>query len=128
MTTGTPAFMPPELALGNRPVDERSDVYALGCVAYWLVTGQLVFESESPMEMVVNHVKTPPVPPSQRTEMSVSPPMDRLILRCLEKEPDRRPQSLQEFCDLLDDCEVEDAWTSKKATAWWQSNLPQIAA
>ena len=64
MTTGTPAYMAPELVLGNRSIDARADIYALGCVAYWLLTGQLVFESKSSMELVVEHVKTPPVPPS----------------------------------------------------------------
>ncbi len=68
-TTGTPAYMAPEIILGDADVDSRADVYALGCVAYYLLTGQLVFEAETPMKMLMQHVHTQPVPPSQRTEL-----------------------------------------------------------
>ena len=68
-TTGTPAYMAPEIILGEGEVDRRADVYALGCVAYYLLTGQLVFEADTPMKMFLQHVQTPPVPPSQRTEL-----------------------------------------------------------
>src|SRR4030095_16675186 len=69
---GTPAFMPPEQVLGNRPVDSRSDIYAVGCLAYWLVTGNLVFTGRTPMEIMMQHAQAKPVPPSKRTELEVS--------------------------------------------------------
>ena len=67
---GTPAYMPPEMATGAETVDARSDIYALGCVGYWLLTGSHVFSGSTPMKVVVAHVKETPVPPSQRTELA----------------------------------------------------------
>src|SRR5262249_39913819 len=84
---GTPAYMAPEQALGQDRDDARSDIYAVGCVAYWLLTGQLVFEGKSSLEVLMHHARTPPAPPSQRTELPVPPSLDRLILSCLEKDP-----------------------------------------
>ena len=66
---GTPAFMAPEQALGDRPVDARSDLYAVGCLAYWLVTAQHVFQGHTPLETIVKHVQVSPDPPSRHTEM-----------------------------------------------------------
>ena len=77
-TTGTPAYMAPEIILGERNVDRRADVYALGCVAYFLLTGQLVFEADTPMKMLLQHVQAEPVPPSQRTELPIPPEIDEL--------------------------------------------------
>ena len=79
ITAGTPAFMPPEMALGEE-VDRRADIYALGCVGYWLLTGRLVFDAETSIQMVARHVQQKPVPPSQKTELPVPPELDRLIL------------------------------------------------
>jgi len=69
---GTPAFMAPEMALGKSQVDAHSDIYALGCVAYWLLTESLVFPGETPMEIVVNHVKTEPIPPIKENRVTRS--------------------------------------------------------
>ena len=126
-TTGTPAFMPPEVALGDREVDARTDIYALGCVAYWLLTGKLVFESTSPMELIVDHVKTRPMPPSQRAGGAIPSGLDELVMRCLEKDPADRPQSMLEVARSLDELEqVEpgEAWTQARAAGWWQQNAP----
>ena len=78
-TTGTPAFMAPEIILGQSDVDRRADVYALGCVAYYLLTGQLVFDADTPMKMFLQHVQTPPMPPSQRTELPIPRDLDELV-------------------------------------------------
>ena len=93
--TGTPAYMAPEVILGATQVDPRVDIYALGCVAYFLLTGQLVFEGTTPMKTLLKHVEEVPVPPSQRTEVTVPPVLDALILQCLEKDPRRRPRDAQ---------------------------------
>src|SRR5207249_4257263 len=90
---GTPAFMAPEQALGRSDLDGRVDIYALGCVAYWLLTGQLVFDAETPMALLLHHASTPPTPPSARTELSIPAALDQLILSCLAKDPAERPQS-----------------------------------
>ena len=71
VSAGTPAFMAPEMAIGDREIDGRADIYCLGCVGYWLVTGQRVFETESPLATVVAHVQERPVPPSQKTELEI---------------------------------------------------------
>ena len=68
--------MAPEIILGETDVDRRADVYALGCVAYFLLTGQLVFEADTPMKMLMQHVQARPVPPSQRTELPMPPELD----------------------------------------------------
>jgi serine/threonine-protein kinase len=124
-TTGTPAFMAPEVALGKSEIDARSDIYALGCVLYWLVTGMLVFEGETPMEIVVNHVKNAPIPPSQRSEFEIPECLDQTILACLSKDPDARPQSMTELGEMLDACRLARGWTGEKAESWWQAHAPE---
>jgi len=123
-TTGTPAYMAPEMALGNSPVDERSDIYSLGCVAYWMLTGVPVFEGKTPMEVIVDHAKTPAVPPSQRTEFTIPEPLEQLVMSCLEKDPSKRPQSMAEINQLLATSEVQEPWTEQRASAWWQMHMP----
>ena len=94
-TTGTPAYMAPEIILGEATVDRRADVYALGCVAYYALTGQLVFEADTPMKMLLQHVQAEPIPPSQRTELPIPREIDELVLACLQKDPNKRPQSAE---------------------------------
>jgi serine/threonine-protein kinase len=118
--------MAPAQATGEA-VDGRTDIYALGCVAYWLVTGQLVFRSRTALETMAHHLRTQPVPPSQRSEVPIPPALDRLILSCLEKDPSRRPQSAEQLDVLLDGCEVETPWTPERAREWWDAHEPAAA-
>jgi len=122
LTPGTPAYLPPEAALGQK-VDGRADLYALGCVAYYLLTGHLVFESANAMQMIAAHLRDQPVPPSQRTELAVPPELDRLILACLAKDPGERPQSAAELSRALGEIPVEP-WSEEDALRWWSFNLP----
>ena len=117
MALGTPAYMAPEMALGE-PVDGRADIYALGCVAYYLLTGQLVFEAEKAFQMIAKHLQTPPVPPSQRTDQHVSAELEDLILKCLAKDAKHRPQSARELAEALSRVPVT-AWGEADATHWW---------
>ncbi len=124
MTTGTPAFMAPELAVGQDNVDVRSDLYALGCVGYWLLTGELVFQRENPVAMIVDHVNALPVPPSQRTENDVPEEVDRIILKCLEKDPLQRFQTAVELADALLACARPQDWSREHAESWWRLHYP----
>jgi tRNA A-37 threonylcarbamoyl transferase component Bud32 len=91
LTPGTPSYMAPEMALGET-VDGRSDIYALGCVAYWLLTGKRVFEAETPIQLVAKHIREQPVPPSRRVPgLAVPADLDALVLECLAKNPENRP-------------------------------------
>jgi serine/threonine-protein kinase len=124
---GTPAFLPPEMALGKADIDGRADLYAVGCVAYWLVTGELVFEGESPMELAVKHVRETPIPPSQRTELEIPEKLEEMILKCLKKDPAERPQSASSLVRFLEECLGTDSWDESAAADWWSRHLPQKA-
>ena len=119
MALGTPAYMAPEMALGE-PVDGRADIYALGCVAYYLITGQLVFEAEKAFQMIAKHLQAEPIPPSQRTDRPVSPELERLILKCLAKSANDRPQSAAHLAQALDWIPT-DAWGEPEAKQWWEA-------
>jgi len=125
-TTGTPAFMAPEL-IAEGDVDARADVYSLGCVAYFLLTGQLVFDAESAMKMFLQHLQTMPLAPSQRTELRVPTDVDALVLECLEKDPSRRPRNAQELLRRIDGLRAARTWTNEAARTWWQHHLPELA-
>ncbi len=125
-TTGTPAYMAPEIVLGDADVDSRADVYALGCVAYYLLTGQLVFEAETPMKMLMQHVHAQPVPPSQRTELPIPRELDELVLACLQKDPDLRPQSAEELLRMCDGSRACKSWNHAAAKRWWETHLPDL--
>jgi serine/threonine-protein kinase len=123
ITTGTPAYMAPEMVRG-RDVDGRADIYALGCVGFWLLTGRMVFEADSPTQMILAHVENQPEPPSAIAEFEIPEKLDNLLLSCLEKDPDLRPQSAEELAEQLIRCSGEKSWAGKAADRWWRENLP----
>ena len=125
-TTGTPAYMAPEIILGEADVDRRADVYALGCVAYFMLTGSIVFEAETPMKMLLQHLHAQPVPPSQRAEVPIPRELDDLVLACLHKDPDKRPQNAEELFRLACGCTHCDGWDQTRATDWWRVHLPEL--
>lgn len=120
MALGTPGYMAPEMALGER-VDGRADIYALGCVAYYLLTGSLVFEAETTFQMIAKHLQSAPVPPSRRTDKPVSPELERLILKCLAKDPFDRPQTAALLKQALEFIPTE-SWSEDQARRWWENN------
>jgi serine/threonine-protein kinase len=120
---GTPAFMAPEMILEDREIDGRADLYGVGCLAYWLLTGGHVFDEDSSMKMAVAHVQTPPVPPSERSELPVPPALESLVLACLEKDPERRPPHAGALRRRLAEMDGKD-WGSDEAARWWQLHLP----
>ena len=127
MTVGTPEYMAPEVARASRRVDARADLYAIGCVAYFLVTGTLVFPDSNPVSVALKHLNTRPDPPSLRTSQPVPADLERVIMRCLEKEPGARPASAQELERMLGACAVPP-WTEEDAAAWWERHLPPTSS
>jgi serine/threonine-protein kinase len=122
--TGTPAYMPPERVLGNDG-EERSDLYALGCVAYWMLTGQQVFHGE-PMAVMLQHVRTAPKAPSAISPSPIPAELDRIVLACLEKDPATRPSSAVELWRLLGEVPIANPWTQDRAATWWNEHLPNL--
>jgi serine/threonine-protein kinase len=101
-------------------------VYALGCVAYFLLTGQLVFEADTPMKMLLQHLQATPVPPSTRTELPVPPELDALVMSCLEKDPAKRPQDAEHLYRAACSCNEYGSWNSDAARVWWEQNLASL--
>jgi len=120
---GTPTYIAPEQALGAE-IDSRADIYSLGCVAYFLLTGEPVFAAETPLAMAVHHVQTMPVPPSSRSEVPIPPALDALIMECLAKDPAGRPPSARELSRRLREIVSTDPWTEDRARAWWDQHQP----
>ena len=120
VTTGTPAFMAPEVALGNRPVDRRADLYALGCVAHWLLTGRTPFEAPTAVAMLLQHVQEDPVAPSRASEVPIPAELDQIVLDCLAKEPRRSAgPTAAALYRRLSECPVPDPWDRDRAVEWW---------
>ncbi len=120
LTPGTPAYMPPEAVRGE-PLDGRADIYALGCVAYYLLTGLMVFDADTGLKMIASHLQLAPVPPSRRAHVRVPLVLEDLVLRCLEKDPENRPAGAGEVGRALKAMAV-DPWTQAEAMAWWQEH------
>ena len=121
---GTPAYMAPEVALGERALDGRVDLYGLGCVAYLLLTGSTVFNENTPTATALAHVQKQPVPPSQRSEMPVPRDLEGAILSCLAKKPEDRPATAAELGRRLAACKDLPQWTPQQACDWWEAYLP----
>jgi serine/threonine-protein kinase len=119
---GTPAFLAPEMAVGSE-VDGRADIYALGCVAYWLLTGNLVFEADNLLALANKHVQEQPIPPSNRTELDIPADLEEVVMDCLRKKPVDRPSNAEELVDRLSSCEAAD-WGNREAKSWWQLRYP----
>jgi len=120
---GTPAYLYPEAISGTHPIDHRSDIYSLGCVVYWLLTGRPVFEAGTPMAMMAEQVKSDPVAPSQRSEFAIPEELDDLVLACLAKDPKDRPASAEALAEQLAAVEFERSWDQERARGWWELHL-----
>jgi serine/threonine-protein kinase len=123
---GTPAYIAPEQALGGPAVDSRADIYAVGCVAYFLLTGELVFTGDTPMAVVVHHAHTTPIPPSERSELPIPPALERLVMTCLAKSPADRPQSARDLSRQLAEIGGLTPWTEERAREWWDAHQPAV--
>jgi serine/threonine protein kinase len=126
--TGTPLYLPPENLSDSEAADARSDLYSLGGVAYFLLTGHAVFEGGSVMDIIRQQVEAIPSPPSQRSGRPMSPDLEALVLRCLAKMPAERPQSAAEVVAALRKCKPVQAWTADDAAAWWRAYEAQASS
>ncbi len=122
--TGTPQYLSPEGIEHPDQVDARSDLYAVGAVGYFLLTGTPVFQATSLVEICMQQVHAEPDSPSRRRGADFSPDLEGLILRCLAKRPVDRPQSARQILEGLASCQAAGNWTSADAEAWWQGFLP----
>ncbi len=124
IVVGTPTYMAPESALGRDDVDGRTDLYSLGCVAYYMLTGQPVFSGSTPVATAIAHVKDTPIPLRARSPFAIPPTLDSLIMKCLAKHPDDRPASAAEVSQRLAASVGPNAWTPGAARAWWERHQP----
>ena len=119
---GTPGYMSPEMGLGSPDVDWRTDIYALGCVGYWLLSGRRVFDEGSPMQIVMDHIQKKPPPASARAKQPIPAELDRILLACLEKDPNNRPQTMQDLAHQLSAVPLDEHWTEERSRHWWLQN------
>lgn len=117
--TGTPLYMPPEAIQMPSSVDARSDLYAVGAVGYFLLTGRPVFDGDNVMDLCRKHVEVPPVVPSERTRSPVPPALENAIMACLEKSRAKRPQTARDLAQMISQAPEAAAWSVDEADAWW---------
>ncbi len=116
--TGSPLFMSPEQATGESEPDERSDIYSLGVVAYYLLTGRPPFEGTQPIQILLAHAQRPPTPLST-IQPEIPADLEAVVMRCLAKSPGDRFRSAVELAQAFDECEHAPRWSHARAAAWW---------
>lgn len=122
VVAGTPAYIAPEMVTGGE-VDPRADLYALGGVAYWLLTGQSPFEGRPVMATMLAHVNEQPTPPSAIADVEIPESLERIVLWCLEKRPEDRPASARALSEALAALDIE-RWSEDSAARWWAQHHP----
>jgi hypothetical protein len=126
--TGTPLYLAPEAILNPEMVDARTDIYALGAVAYFLLAGRNVFEAETVVGVLSMHLTMAPDPPSEQLGKPLPPDLERLVLQCLAKERGERPASAAALAAALLACRDAPRYDKAAATAWWQERGPKLRA
>jgi len=122
--TGTPAYLAPEALTGAAPVDARTDLYAVGCMLHWMLTGRLAFSGDTPMKMAIAHVTETPEPPSAYSSHHIPAELDELVLACLEKDPEDRPASAIELSQRLASIALPDSRPDSQSEPWNTPSLP----
>jgi serine/threonine-protein kinase len=124
LVAGTPLYMAPEAIAEPEAVDARVDIYALGAVGYFLITGQAPFTRKSPVELYHAHMYEHAPLPSERLGKPVPDDLERLLMDCLAKSPDDRPATASELVDRLDALRPLHPWTENDARSWWMAHRP----
>jgi tRNA A-37 threonylcarbamoyl transferase component Bud32 len=119
---GTPLYLSPEAVSQPDRVDARADVYAIGAVGYYLLTGSPVFGGDSALEICLKHVQATPESPSVRSSQPVSPELEALLMRCLAKSPSERPANAAQLMGELENCAAAFRWTPADAATWWSAH------
>lgn len=119
--TGSPLFMSPEQASGEDSVDARSDIYALGAVMYYMLTGQPPFMSDNPLKVMIAHASQEVIPLRQ-VNAELPAELEEVVLRCLEKDPEHRFQDVMALRTAIREIPFDDSWSSEQAAAWWSCN------
>jgi eukaryotic-like serine/threonine-protein kinase len=119
---GTPHFMSPESIEAPETVDTRSDLYSVGAVGYWMLTGKTLFDTDDLNSLLLRQVREGPAPPSRRLGRKISPDLEAVIMQCLAKRPEQRPRNIEVLRQSLMKCSSADTWTSSDAEAWWREN------
>jgi eukaryotic-like serine/threonine-protein kinase len=125
---GTPLYMAPEAIASPDAVDARSDIYALGAVGYFLLTGQPLFEGATAVVVLGHHLHSSVTPPSERTDQTVPKKLEAVLLRCLSKRPDDRPGDAAALVAELGACDDVPPWTPDHAARWWADRAPSLRA
>ena len=123
---GTPNFIAPEAIKDSNQTDARSDLYSLGALGYFLLTGREVFESNSLAELCGKHLAEIPVSPAVRTGRHFNRQFESLLMQCLEKDPAQRPQSARELAHALSECPLVHPWTPERRSAWWTEHRKPV--
>jgi eukaryotic-like serine/threonine-protein kinase len=123
---GTPLYMPPEAITQPDSLGPRGDLYALGAVAYFLLTGRPPFMGHTVVEICAHHLHSVPAPPSEYRPLPVPQKLEQLVLACLAKQPDERPASAQELSRGLSECQADAPWSNERARAWWNEHAEAI--
>jgi serine/threonine-protein kinase len=125
---GTPHFMSPEAVEKPESVDSRGDLYSLGAVGYWLLTGKTLFDPATIEALLVCQVKALAPHPAERLGKPVSPDLADLIMRCVAKQPNQRLPSAEALDQALAGCASAGAWTPLNAEQWWRANMATVEA
>ncbi|HSS44303.1 MAG TPA: serine/threonine-protein kinase [Thermoanaerobaculia bacterium] len=119
---GTLQYLAPETIQDGSSSDPRSDLYALGAVAYYLLTGAPVFDGR-PIQVIQSHLQVSPRPPSARLGRPLPAKLESLVLECLEKDPNRRPESARALMDRFAACDDVEPWGADEARRWWRERV-----
>jgi DNA-binding NtrC family response regulator len=128
LVLGTPAFLAPELVSGQGAFDNRADIYALGCVAFWLLTGRPPFEGHDAMSILMQHSNMAPRAPSAASGQAIPADLDALVLECLSKDPSGRPARADVLWERLNALPVSSRWDQRAARAWWEQHESELMA
>jgi tRNA A-37 threonylcarbamoyl transferase component Bud32 len=123
---GTPHYMSPEAIEKPAQVDGQSDLYSVGAVGYWLITGKTLFDGEQVEALLTQQVKSGPIRPSERLGRAISSDLEQLILRCHEKNPEHRLPGAEALAEALDHCVSANSWSMVEAQAWWRTNMGAV--